>query len=63
VAGLTPDPMRELMRSPDFLAAVHGGLLLRGSSGWKEEEGPTDKGKGGEVRGTKSTGRQREGAF
>ena len=51
------------MRSPDFLAAVHGGLLLRGSSGWKEEEGPTDKGKGGEVRGTKSTGRQREGAF
>jgi len=39
VAGLTPDPMGELMRSPDFLAAVHGGRLLRGSSGWKEEEG------------------------
>jgi len=33
VAGLTPDPMGELMRSPDFLAAVHGGLLLRGMEG------------------------------
>ena len=51
-AGLRPDPLGELKRSPDPLAAK-GGLLLRGRGGkggrgWEGREGG---GKGGEGEG------------
>ena len=37
-AGLRPDPLGELKRSPDTLDAIWG-LLLRGGEGKEEEEG------------------------
>jgi len=39
-AGLRPDPLGELERSPDPLAAIGGGcLLLRGRGGKEWEKG------------------------
>ena len=38
-AGLRPHPLGELKRSPDPLAAIRGGLLLRG-----REQGPRSHG-------------------
>jgi len=47
-AGLRPDPLGELERSPRPLAAIWGLLLREGEGkGWEGEEG---EGKGGEER-------------
>jgi len=52
-AGLCPDPLGELKRSPDPLAAKKG-LLLRGGDG-------RERGKGGEGRGGEGKERGKEG--
>jgi len=58
-AGLRPDPLGELKRSPRPTSRNKGGLLLR------EGEGRGGKGKGGEGMGTggegKGKGEDREG--
>jgi len=43
-AGLRPDPLEELKRSPDHLSAIWG-LLLRGGGGKGREE-TEEEGKG-----------------
>ena len=48
-AGLRPDPLGELKRSPRPLAAKRG-LLLRGGDG-REREGREEEGKGGQEKG------------
>jgi len=45
-AGLRPDPLCELKRSPRPPSRNKGGLLLRGGEG-REEEGRRGKGRGG----------------
>ena len=54
-AGLHPDPLGELKRSPRPLSRKTGGLLLRGG------EGREGKGKGGEGRGKEGKGREGKG--
>ena len=57
-AGLRPDPLGELERSPRSLAAI-GGLLLRGGEGKGREQ---REGRGQERRGGKGgVGKGREG--
>ena len=63
--GLRPDPLGELERSPDSLAAKAGGLLLRGGEvregngiGW---EGRGEDGRGGEGKGGERREGRREG--
>ena len=58
-AGLRPDPLGELKRSPDHLAAK-GGLLLRGGD-WRERERREEEGKGGEEKGEWRGGKRRGG--
>jgi len=55
-AGLRPDPLGELKRSPRPLSRKTGGLLLRGGEG-REGERRGGEGKGGEGTG----GKRREG--
>jgi len=51
-AGLCPDPLGELQRSPDPLAAIGGGvLLLKGRKGREGEGREKKKGKGRKGRG------------
>jgi len=45
-AGLRSDPLWELMRPPDPLAAI-GGLLLRGTEGREEKREGTERETGG----------------
>ena len=58
-AGLRPDPLGELKRSPDHLAAK-GGLLLRGGDG-REREGREEEGKGRRKRGSGGEEKGKEG--
>ena len=44
-AGLRPDPLGELKRSPDLLAAIRGVLLRRGQGRGGEGRG-AEKGRG-----------------
>jgi len=49
-AGLRPDPLGELKRSPRLTGRKEGGLLLRGGEGRgdkREEKGEWREGKGG----------------
>ena len=50
-AGLCPDPLGELKRSPIPPSRKKGGLLLRGGDG-TEREGREEEGKGGEEKGS-----------
>jgi len=52
VAGLRPDPLGELKRSPDPLAAIRGAYF--------EGEGKGGEGKGGEGKGKGGEGEWRE---
>jgi len=54
-AGLSPDPLEELKRSPRPSSRNKGGLLLR------EGEGRGGEGRGEEVRGGKRRGGRRGG--
>jgi len=58
-AGLCPDPLRELKRSPRPPSRNKGGLLLRGGEG--KEEGGEGKGEGRGGRGGGWKGRGKEG--
>jgi len=50
-AGLRPDPLVKLERSPDPLAAIGGGcLLLKGGKGMGKGKEGDGKGKGGKGR-------------
>ena len=46
-AGLRPDPLGDLERSPDRLATIGGCLLLRGREGKRKREGRGWKGRKG----------------
>jgi len=46
-AGLRPDPLGELKRSPRPTSRKKGGLLLRGGDGGKGREGRRGEGKEG----------------
>ena len=59
-AWLRPDPLGELERSPDPLAAKQGGLLLRGGEG-REGDRMGGEGKRGDRKGGKRKGRKGRG--
>jgi len=50
-AGLRPDPLGKLERSPDPLAAIEGCLLLSGREGNGMEKGKEGDGKGEKRKG------------
>ena len=57
-AGLSPDPLGELKRSPRPLSRKKGGLLLRGGDG--RERGKRAERRGRKGRGGKGGGEGRE---
>jgi len=59
-AGLCPDPLGELKRSPRPPSHKKGGQLLRGGDGRERGKGGEKRGKG-RVEGGKGEGRGRKG--
>jgi len=59
-AGLRPDPLGELERSPRYLSRKTGGLLLRGGEG-RERDRMGGEWRGREGRGKDETGKEGRG--
>jgi len=59
-AGLHPDPLGELKRSPDLIVAIWGILLRGGKEGSSEREEKRSGGEGEEGKGREGKGKERE---